>query len=479
MRELVMVSPRRFLAGTPIGVVFLAVVAVPRIGLGQVPPPPRPLALASQQPTPLPQLAPALPQLAPDPPRPAPPPQQPVPPQQQPVPPQQQPAPALPQPAPAVQEPVQQPSQPPTVATALQSGPSPAGPTPQLPAAVTHAAPGASSPRASSLPSRLYIRDGQLKSHMFTVFVTDRIEDSMQPRIVLGGSHWNTNPLAWENREIVPRITAPGQTRTVVVDGTQIQAEGTILLFDLSAYDVHFYESAVRLLPILQWNPPAAVGASADLRRIVADEEVYLGNLSGAVLWTSGAMIFVTLILLGWSKSKSKELTTQGTKWACLLLTGSDGYLSLWRTQLMLWTYSVGSLVFLFGLVQLKVPEIPDSLVALMGLSLVTGLAAKGGAPSQPTAAAGATLQTPTVPVPPRMTGPEWGDLISTWNGATGRMELSIPKAQMVLWTLVVLALFCTKTVLGGTLWPVPWELVALTGISQAGYVSDKFVPTK
>jgi hypothetical protein len=55
-------------------------------------------------------------------------------------------------------------------------------------------------------------------------------------------------------------------------------------------------------------------------------------------------------------------------------------------------------------------------------------------------------------------------------------LELSIPKAQMVVWTLVVILLFCIKSVLGGELWAVPWELVVLTGFSQAGYLGDKVV---
>lgn len=294
----------------------------------------------------------------------------------------------------------------------------------------------------------------------------------MKPRLQLMGARRVTNPLASENRELEPVLTAPGQTRTIAVDGTQISAEGTVLLFDLSAYDISGYKSATRILPILKWNIPASSGAPAGMRGIVAEEKVYLGNMTGGVLWTSVVMIFISAILLAWSKSKCKEVPTQSNKWGRLLLTGPDGYLSLWRTQLALWTYSVGSLIFLYGLVQLNVPRIPESLVALMGLSLTTGLVSKsGGAPKPSTA-----QQAPAPRLQLRTTGPEWGDLISTWNAGTGKMELSIPKAQMVLWTVLVLILFCTKSLLGGALWSVPWELVALTGISQAGYVGDKFV---
>jgi hypothetical protein len=63
--------------------------------------------------------------------------------------------------------------------------------------------------------------------------------------------------------------------------------------------------------------------------------------------------------------------------------------------------------------------------------------------------------------------------------GPAGTEELSIAKAQMVFWTGLMLALFVIKSVLDGRLWDVPWEMVALMGMSQAGYVSGSLVPQK
>jgi hypothetical protein len=37
-----------------------------------------------------------------------------------------------------------------------------------------------------------------------------------------------------------------------------------------------------------------------------------------------------------------------------------------------------------------------------------------------------------------------------------------------------ILVLFVVKSVLRGELWEVPWEVVTLTGVSQAGYLGDK-----
>jgi hypothetical protein len=237
-------------------------------------------------------------------------------------------------------------------------------------------------------------------------------------------------------------------------------------------------------------------------------------------------ILAIVWLILSWSRKKSAMITTFVPRPMLLLITGPDGYLSLWRTQLTIWTLAVGSLVLLFGMLQLNVPEIPETLVALMGMSLLTGLSAKRGQATSPTPAvaaaqsvgAGAAAATeqalataeaaaavktaaavqaatgtpvianpepilsapvlvPSVAQPAAVpTSPDWVDLISTWNETTKQVELSIPKAQMVFWTVIIVALFCGKSVLGGELWSVPWAMVALTGFSQAGYIGDKFV---
>lgn len=49
----------------------------------------------------------------------------------------------------------------------------------------------------------------------------------------------------------------------------------------------------------------------------------------------------------------------------------------------------------------------------------------------------------------------------------------------MVFWTVIVVCLFLVKSFLGDALWSVPWEMVALTGFSQFGYLGDKFVGSR
>jgi hypothetical protein len=372
---------------------------------------------------------------------------------------------------------------PPTPEAPVVDGGAPASAAPN---AAAPAAPAASAPAPPSDPI-MYVRDGQLRSHLFNIFVTAQLEPSMHPRLSFVGAHLLTKKSDLETRVFSDPVMASHQMRPVMMGDTEVQASGTVLMFALPPAKTLDFKSAVRLLPILSWGEPApAPGKPSQEKSLIAEADVYLGNLGMAAAWTAATMLVLVVLLLSWSTAKSKVIRTFQPKPWLLLITGPDGYLSLWRAQLMIWTFAVGSLVFMYGLVQLKVPTIPETLVSLMGLSLATGVFGKMG---QPPMSEAPPSPTPTPPAgnSPDPTGaksaadtsavsPNWFDLISTWNADLKQVELSIPKAQMVVWTLLVVLLFCIKSVLGGELWDVPWELVALTGFSQAGYLGDKVV---
>lgn len=368
--------------------------------------------------------------------------------------------------------------------------------------------PPASAPTSTSAPAlageidppQLVVADGQLKSHPFQVFVTRSVTTEMQPTFYLTGLHWITAPSKLEE-PLKPLRVLPRQRRTILIDGLPATVEGTLLVFDLSRFKLPIYKSAARYWPILEWTDPPAAGRPATRQAMASEREIYVGNLPGAALWTLVTVGAAVLGLLVWSVSKRSQITKFQPRPALLLITGPDGYLSLWRTQLLLWTFAVGSVVFLFGLVRLNVPEIPETLVALMGMSLLTGtvsaVKAKQAAPAAAVAPAPANPPPAVAPPPPAVVPaapvvappaggqppeirfnpgkPSWADLTATWNKNTGQVELSVSKAQMVFWTVLILVLFVSKSILLGALWPVPWEMVALTGISQAGYIGDKF----
>jgi hypothetical protein len=346
---------------------------------------------------------------------------------------------------------------------------------------------------------QLVVRDGQLRSHPFVVFMVGDVGPGADPRMTLQGTKLAGPGTAVAAMPVKPLHVVRDQTRIVDLDGVPSALRGTILVFDLSAYRIPWYKSAVRVMPLLEWTEPAGDGSAPAVRRAVVEREVFLGNMAGSMVWTALVIGCVLAGLLAWSSRTSRKITAFTPRPALLLVTGHDGYLSLWRAQLMLWTFAVAGLLFLFGLLRLRVPDIPESLVALMGMSLVTGgLSAvearkqavdKAKAHGQGGAAAEAIAkekskspegagQGAAAPAPAEVRG-ELADLVCGWNDTTKQPEMSVPKAQMVVWTVVVLLLFLVKSVLEGELWVVPWELVALTGVSQAGYVSDKVTKRK
>lgn len=321
---------------------------------------------------------------------------------------------------------------------------------------------------------RLYVQDGQLVSHAFVVFVNRQVEDTMNPRLRLQGGYVTTRPTKLEHEPQKPTLVAPRQARSFPLDKQNITVEGTVLTFDFSQADIPWFKSAIRLRPILEWDePPTTDGKGAKVAKVVGHDELFLGYMPGAWLWTGLTLGLIVSTILVWSVVKSQKVAPPPIVRPLLfLITGSDGYLSLWRLQLCVWTLAIGTMVFLFGVLRLKVPEIPESLVALMGLSTLTGLgAAKAGAPAPAAAVAGGAVPAPPLPNPGTA---QWSDLISIFNATTQRVELSVPKAQMLLWTILIIVLFMAKSILEGVLWEIPWAIVLLTGVSQAGYVGDK-----
>jgi hypothetical protein len=295
--------------------------------------------------------------------------------------------------------------------------------------------------------------DGQLKSHPVRVYVTQDISANQQPKLRLLRSHAVTKKAVDEAARLEPSIVAPGQEWVEQVGGVSVRRTGTLLLFDLGALDFG-YKAMMRVMPVVTWTEGGAE------RSVVAPAEVNLGNIVATIGWTAlavgAALLFVAFLC--W-RAKGSPLQ---------LLTGVDGQLSLAQTQVACWTIAVGSVTLGYGMVRLAVPEIPTSLVVLMGASLATGGVGyfqdakkqheAGGNGAAPKRAA------------------ELGDLLRIFTPGQAA-DLSLAKTQMLFWTLLLLVLFVAKSILDGVIWEVPWPLVALMGFSQAGYLAPKLVP--
>ena len=311
----------------------------------------------------------------------------------------------------------------------------------------------------------LFVADGQLMSHPFRVFVTHDITEAMEPELLLRASHTFTAVRKGESDKLQPFVIARNQISTESVAGQKIQITGTLMLFDLQNYPVSPYKGMTRVTPILEWMESASDG-NKEKRAVVASRQVYLGNISVAVVWT----VVTTAVLIAFIAFLAKRSGHPLITFFC----GNDGRLSLARTQVALWTIVIGMVVGGYGMLKLEVPDIPDTLVILMGMSLVTGGISyvKSGEKRIP---GGVETNKPeTLPSKVKIS-PHLSDLVCIVDHQ-GSEQLSLARAQMVFWTGLTVFLFMVKSVLDGVLWDIPLEMVGLMGMSQAAYLSPKLV---
>ena len=328
---------------------------------------------------------------------------------------------------------------------------------PKPPAPDPQAEPKPAPPSAAPAePARLYMPDGQLSSHSIRIYIDKAdVPATANPVLRLYGSNAVTTPSPTDNRGWKPALVATGQTWTEpsLRGRPEVQGRGTLLLFDLKPLEFD-YKAMRRMKPIIEWQDGAAT------RFVVGEREVNIGNTLNAVGWTLvvvGVALVVIVGLAKWGKRKVLEL-----------LTGVDGHLSLAQTQIAWWTIAIGSVVLGYGFVRFDIPEIPETLLALMGASLVTGgVGFVGDVRKQHQAAAASGV------APAKRTW-ELSDLIKTFPADGGNGELSLAKAQMLFWTVLLSVLFVSKSILGGEIWEVPWQLVALMGFSQASFLAPK-----
>jgi hypothetical protein len=315
--------------------------------------------------------------------------------------------------------------------------------------------PPATAPAAGSQQTfRLYMPDGQLRSHKLRVYVEGTILLDQNPRLTLLRSHAGTEAAAGEEKPIPASLAVPGQQWTETVDGLEIHPSGTILLFDGSKVPFGL-RPMVRVVPDLQWTE------NGTERRVLQDREINVADIRATIVWTLLVAGVTTLIIvaLAWRTGSGPVL----------LLTGVDGHLSLAQAQVACWTIAVGCMVLGYGIVRRDIPDIPSSLLVLMGASLATGgLAYFKDAEKQEAAVA--------LGVEPVQRAWAWGDLVRTFSPVEPP-QLSLAKAQMLFWTVLLLVLFVSKSILDGAIWAVPWPLVALMGFSQAGYLAPKLAP--
>lgn len=328
-------------------------------------------------------------------------------------------------------------------------------------------------------PFELDVPDGQFISHVITVYFSEPLTKEQNPKLVLYQPRTPFTDAITEFRDA--KLLDIGINQAVSArtdDGRVILKSETMLLFSLEDFEAPFYKPLFRTRPALHWDAKD----TAARRSVIMQSNVYFAD---AVTVNSYAVILVTVLVAMFA-----VLSRRATGSFFGLLCGRNGRLSLSRTQVACWTAAIGGTVFAFGLKELKVPEVPLSLVALMGLSLGTNgvsswqyLKSSGQKPaeggqgaSDPDAGAAASHAPSPEPVKPP--NPRWIDLISMPDPQSGQLTTSISRAQMAFWTVLVVIIYVGKSFVDGVLWQVPWELVALMGISQAGYLGPQFTKT-
>jgi len=289
---------------------------------------------------------------------------------------------------------------------------------------------------------QMTIPEGQFLSEPFEVFINQDISKSMNPKLILINTPLFALKKKSEDGKLLPQVIARNQKKIV----NNIESKGTLLLFSLRQYSFQSYEILRQVKPILIWDNPEDPEESHQ----AVGSPTNIGNDIPFLIFILIIIGFCVSVIAIWSKRANKS--------ALDLLLGNDGYLSLSRTQVAAWTIVVGGVVFGFGLLMLKVPEIPESLIALMGFSLATG---------------GIKYYTGSKNKPGNVK-PEFSlaNLICEGDPDSNMPRTSLPKAQMLFWTVLMLYLFIIKSITDGKLWEVPWEMVALMGMSQAAYLS-------
>jgi hypothetical protein len=321
----------------------------------------------------------------------------------------------------------------------------------------------------SSKPT-LIMDDGQLRSHPVRVFVTNvNIEKEMKPILCLVAINQTTRSKygnVWcKGPSFKPFEVASDQTISHDVAGTPITVKGTMMLFDLTEISIPIYSAGMRVLPVVTWTAKTITTADNKVRyeysEVISENEIYIGNGPGGIFWT----VVMLLAIIGFVFL----LERAGKKRPLDVIRIYDGKISLSLLQMALWSMAVGGMVFAFGLMHLDVPNIPDSLVFLMGLSVVTSAAGH--------------YQTHTLnEIKEESKGNNshegnvkkgfFSGLTSMISITTENKEFpSMAKAQYFFWTIAAIVLFVYKSSVEGKLWSVPEELVILMGISQGSYL--------
>ncbi len=313
---------------------------------------------------------------------------------------------------------------------------------------------------------KMIFEDGQLMTNPVTVFLPDfnlKNITSIQLKLCSAELFKDVSFTQMQGRLVKPYIAADNQTKVITENGIPKTYIGTLLVFNMRDLPVQFYKSGKRYLPVIKYY------SSVDTAQILGDKArfiigkniIYVANQKGALLLSLFICSIIIFIIYFIIKISGRSFIDLVSTFGCKT--------SLPLTQMALWTVAVGIIVLTYGLTQVDLPDIPDSLIWLMGLSIVTS--AMGHVQSDiltDNKKANPAANTELTVAKSSFVGC-LKSLISV--EVDGKEYPSIAKAQFLFWTLATMTLFVYKSLIEGIIWSVPEELVILMGLSQGSYL--------
>lgn len=306
----------------------------------------------------------------------------------------------------------------------------------------------------------LYFDSGQILEHTIRVYVNAEFDSDARPELCLERIQQGADCKTYR-----PFAVLPNQAYLADLDGDgpagKESISATLLLFDLSGFWncpadwSDCLASFKRSEPWLSWKGDGGIVHYA------AAQRTYLGVRSSGIFWTLAITLGFVAIVAWFGR------TTGMGVWGTV--STADGEMSVALSQMGLWTLAIGAAVLGFGLVRLEIPDIPNSLIVLMGMSVTTSAVGHWQTRKlkrATVALSGGRLQ---------QKKPELSDLFTITvekpDGSHVR-EVALASVQIMFWTVITMIAFIVKSVEDGQLWEVPAELVALMGISQTGYMA-------
>lgn len=323
---------------------------------------------------------------------------------------------------------------------------------------------------------RMYIPTGQVISEPFKVYVNRNITDSMHPRLCLKKIRV-FNPGFGDIDTVTATDRFPNKIYKVTISGKEQTDTGTLITFNLDKHRiVDRYKTVERLIPKFIWNTDST---------ILCENYIFVGNSFSSIVWTGITIILLVAIIIAWSGNNNnvdifkKTLSffnfksyrgsppskvcviiftkiNTGIKVSLSFLCDQTGHASLSRAQIFAWTLTIACFLLSFGLLRLDVLNIPASLISLMGMTIASGVISYLRNDEE--------INNSSF---------EFRDLICDFKGDI--RKVSLLKIQMLIFTVSILVVFIVKCNLERCLWDLPWQLVGLMGVSQAGYVAPKF----